>query len=502
MDDFLTNFSDLSEFEETMSMHQDAEDSGPSGQADQLLRRVALELSTAAPPGWRSLSATFALTVTAERSTVVATGRGLPARIEPSPAVLALLREHREIWAQLDDGPWWRLVLRLTGDGELGVTYDHGEEPFPDDQLFEPEVYREDLEVYPRVYLPVWLAAYVHHGGRQLRSPQQAAAAARADRRAKVWPVLAENEFPDFPAMWARWAVISASFVAARSDWGPRVLPSMGWFESSRRGGCTLYQLPDGRAVLSGGVWNAPVLETAYNSGGELPDLYAGAPDWVANPVLNPRAQTGLLSFCYWWDAGRWYRGESASAEESATAVPGVWTAGTVTGILAGLLGNSQSGVDRERASTLLAAAESGFVTRETLVAAFGDNSRFDIDGALYQLDLAGLVARVPQPMHEEDAVARVRAYILARNLNGPGYSVSELIGDRFSVGWMVYVPVPRGEIAIGRAIFYVTDDGVFLHSSSSIAPARAIADLEKEFHQRQQSKRQGGAEDQGDTPR
>ncbi|MFD6279890.1 hypothetical protein ACFWFI_30645, partial [Streptomyces sp. NPDC060209] len=276
MDDFLTDFS---EFEENMSIHDDTAESGLPGQADQLLRRVARELAAAAPPGWRSVSAAFALTVTAERSTVVATGRGHSARIEPSPSVLALLREHRGIWAELDDGPWWRLLLGLADDGELGITYDHGEEPFPDDQLFEPEVYREDLEAYPRVALPVWLAAYVHHDGRQLRSPQQAAAAARADRRAKVWPVLAENEFPDFPAMWARWAVISASFVAARSEWGPRVLPSMGWFESSRRGGSTLYQLSDGRAVLSGGVWNAPALEAAYNSGGWLPELYAGAPD-------------------------------------------------------------------------------------------------------------------------------------------------------------------------------------------------------------------------------
>lgn len=104
--------------------------------------------------------------------------------------------------------------------------------------------------------------------------------------------------------------------------------------------------------------------------------------------------------------------------------------------------------------------------------------------------------------MHEEDAIARVREYILARDLNGPGYSVSELIADRFSVGWMIYVPVPRGEMAIGRAIFYITDDGVFKHSSSSVAPSRAVADLEEGFHERQRSKRRGDAEDQGDTPR
>lgn len=502
MDEFLMDYRE--NIYDENSHDDDAEVSNLSGRAQQLVRRAARELASMAPSGWRSLSAVFALTVTAERSTVLVIDRERSTRIEPPPAVLALVREHRETWVELDDGPWWRLLLELTSDGELDVMCDHGEEPFPDEQLFEPEVYREDLEEYPRAVLPVWLAAYVHHGGRQLRSPQQAAAAARADRRAKVWPVLSANDFPDFPTMWARWAVISASFVAARSDWGPRVLPSMGWFESSRRGGSTLYQLTDGRAVLSGGVWNAPALETAYSYGGELPDLYAGAPDWVANQVLNPRAQTGLLSFCYWWDAGQWYRGESASAEESATAVPGVWTADTVTGIVAGLIRNTRSpGEDvRAKASTLVAAAEKGFVTRETLVAAFGDSSRFDIDGALFQLSLAGLVARVPQPMHEEDAIARVREYILAMDLNGPGYSVSELIGDRFSVGWMIYVPVPRGEIAIGRAIFYVTDDGVFKHSSSSVAPTRAVADLEEEFHKRQQSKRQGDAGDQGDTPR
>ncbi|MGW7362013.1 hypothetical protein ACWGI8_00965 [Streptomyces sp. NPDC054841] len=484
----------------------DAEAYGLPGQARQLARRAARELIAAAPPGWRFLSAVFALTVTAERSTVIVDDGERSTRIEPPPSVLALAREHREVSSGLSTGPWWRLLLELTDDGELDVMCDFGEEPFPDEQLFPPEKYREDLEEYPRDGLPVWLAAYIHHDGRQRRTPQQAATAARADRRAKVWPVLSVNDFPDFPSMWARWAVISASFVAARSDWGPRVLPSMGWFESSRRGGSTLYQLPDGRAVLSGGVWNAPALDAAYNDGEELPALYAGAPDWLADPVLNPRATTGLLSFCYWWDAGQWYRGESASAEESATAVPGVWTTDTVTGIVAGLIGSSgtPSEEHRARASTLVSAVGKGVVTRETLVAAFGDDSRFDIDSALYQLSLAGLVTTVPQPMHEEDAIARVREYMLSLSLNGPGYSVSELIAERFSVGWMIYVPVPRGEIAIGRAIFYVTDDGGFKHSSSSVAPTRAIAECEEEFHKRQQRKRRGqdDAGDQGDTPR
>lgn len=63
---------------------------------------------------------------------------------------------------------------------------------------------------------------------------------------------------------------------------------------------------------------------------------------------------------------------------------------------VAGLIQNTRAPDEdaRAKASTLVAAAEKGFITRETLVAAFGDDDRFDIDGALYQLDLAYLVAR------------------------------------------------------------------------------------------------------------
>lgn len=58
----------------------------------------------------------------------------------------------------------------------------------------------------------------------------------------------------------------------------------------------------------------------AYNGTAEMPRFYAGAPYWVANPVLNPRADGGLLSFCHWWDAGRWYRGESPPASDCGSA--------------------------------------------------------------------------------------------------------------------------------------------------------------------------------------
>ncbi|MFE6621192.1 hypothetical protein [Streptomyces sp. NPDC057740] len=462
---------------------------GVRARAEELALRVAVALIRVGPPEWEYLKAEFALTVGAEFAKVSVFDHTWTT-IEPPRSVLGLVRKQREISAELGAGPWWRLTLNLDDTGELSVGYDYGSVPFPDDQLFEPEEYRMDLDAYPRSDLPVWLAAHVSHDARQERTPQQAATQVRADRRNKVWPTLSENDFPYFPQMWARWAVISAAFVAARSDWGPRVLPGMGWFESSRRGGSTLYRLPGGRAVLSGGVWDDPRLDAAYNDGDDLPDLYAGAPDWVANQVLNPRAATGLLSFCYWWDAGRWYRGDSPSAEAVSTAVPGLWTADTAAGIVAGLATGSRTSDTERRASAaeLVSAAEEGHVTRETLVSVFGDDGRHDIDGALHQLSLAGQVVTVPTQMHEEDAIARVREYILAVAGNNPGYAVSDLVADRFSIGWMVYVPVPSGQMAIGRAIFYIADDGFLVHSSSSVAPSTFVADFEKQFQARQQA--------------
>lgn len=473
---------------------EDIEDTGseaetPDHRGDEthaLARAVADGLAEVGPPGWQQLDAVFALTVTKGVAQVVYTDDERSARAEPPAEVLELVRRQRVLVAELDGEPWWRLFVRLSSDGEFEVDYDFGDDPFPEGQLFEPDAYLADLEEYPRDDLPVWLAAYVGHGGRQRRTPQDAADAARIDRAAKVWPVLAENEFPDFPQMWARWAVLSATFVAAGSDWGPRVMPSMGWFESSRRGGSTLYVLPEGRAVLSGGVWEAPNLDAAYNGGTDMPNFYAGAPDWVADPVLNPRAEAGLLSFCYWWESGRWYRGESPAAEHCATAVPGVWTAETVSGIVARMTAEQPDAGQQAAAAALVAAAEAGVVTRDTVTNVFGDEGPYDIDGAMYQLSLAGVVIRLPEQMPEDEAIFRVRHYIMGRRLDTTGYPLDQLVADRLSIGWMVYVPVPRGEIAIGRALFYIADDGVLEHSSSSIAPTTFVEGFEQRYRERQ----------------
>ncbi|PXX66594.1 hypothetical protein DFR70_103343 [Nocardia tenerifensis] len=454
--------------------------------AGAISRQVARELGAAGPEGWTRLEATFAMAVGAEVAMVVFTDeQDRVARAFPPEDVLAMIREHRHLSAQLSDGPWWRYLLTLTSEGQVEVDYDYGDEPFPDDQLFAPEIYRADLEVYPRASLPIWLAAYLGHGDRQSRTPREAAAQARADRDVGRRGELSADDFPPFPLMAARWAVIAAAFVAAGSELGPRVLPSMSWFEGLKRSGSTLYSLPGGRAVLSGGVWNAPALDRVYNHGEPMPRLYAGAPEWVANPVLNARVAGGLLSFCYWWEGGTWYRGESPIADELSDAVPGMWTSETVVDIVCGVLGDRVTPRHRAAAATLVSAAEVGVATRATLVDVFGADGEFDVDSAFFQLAMGGVTMTLPEPMPQEDALARVRQFLIDSGMDTSRYPLADLRADRISVGWMVYVPTKPDEIAIGRALFYIADDGVLEQSSSSVAPSIYIAEFEQRFQQR-----------------
>ncbi|MFG3616318.1 hypothetical protein [Nocardia sp. NPDC047654] len=446
--------------------------------ADHNLARV---LAANGPAGWQRVDAAFALTAVGEICHVVYSVGTQAIAVDLPDSAVDLIRQMRIAAARSSSGPWWRLLVSMTSSAEIEVAYDYGDEPFPDGQLFVPEAYRADLETYPREKVPVWLAAYIWHGDRQRRTPQQAAAQARADRAEQVWAVLAENEFPPFPQMWARWTTIAAAFVAAKKEWGPRMLPWVGVFEGTSRGGSTLHALPAGRAVLSGGVWNAPTLDAVYNAGAPMPELYGGAPDWLADPVLNPRAASGLLSFCYWWEAGRWYRGQSPPAQECAPAVPGMWTRETAIKIVAGLLADSAGRDAPEAIGALLSAAEAGRVTRSELVAVFGDDGRYDIDGALYQFSAAGLLSTVPEPMPAAQAIGRVRDYITGRQLDTTGYPLSQLSADRFRFGWMVHVPA-HANAQTRRAIFYVADDGEFAHSSSADDPERFVAAFEQRF--------------------
>ncbi len=329
--------------------------------------------------------------------------------------------------------------------------------------------------------------AYINDGDQQGRSPRQAAMEARENRTHGRWPQLAINEFPSFPQMWARWAVISAAFIAVGSEWGPRIHPGLAWFESSRRSGATLYRLPGDRAVLSGGVWNASTLEAAY-AGGTLPDLFKGAPEWVADPVLNPRGETGLMSFCYWWEGGSWYRGDSPSAAECATAVPGVWTENTVAGIVGGLSGIEGSSEIGQATADLVSAGQQGTVTRDALVRVFPDADSRDIDSALFQLSVAGIhYSFVPEKISEELAVSRARKHFESQADPETHPPTGEFATERLGTGWRVYSP-PSGESVqpVGQGAYVDDDgDGVFVESSEAGNPAEVIAAFERRFRNR-----------------
>ncbi|MGW4367574.1 hypothetical protein ACWEKT_18195 [Nocardia takedensis] len=465
----------------------------------ELGRSLARELATAAPAGWVRLSAVFAVTVVAGGGQVLLVDENEQLlRLDAPQSALDLVARLRDVSAEFGDGPWWRLLLELRVDGRLEIDYDYGDEPFPDDQLFPPEAYLADLRAYPRDRVPLWLAAYVGHDERQSRPASEAAVRARADRAAGVRAVRSDQDFPDLVTLWARWAVMSAAFVAAGSEWGPRLLPSLGWFEGARRSGSTLYLLPGDRAVLSGGVWNAPELEAAYHDERPMPALYTGAPAWVANPVLNPRAGSGLLSFCYWWEGGRWYRGESPAGHEISDAVPGIWSARTVEQVIGSLVENDAG---RSAAvAELVAAAEAGLVGRDHLAAVFGNrlstsadsgadaapsgdtDAEEAIDAALYQLTLAGVAAPDPIPIPDRDAVELVRAHLRESEADGAGYPSESLRADRIPFGWVVYAPTGPEELAVGRALFYVADDGVLERSSSSIAPSVYARGFEERY--------------------
>lgn len=361
-------------------------DSVPSlaAASDPVGRRIAEELIALAPPGWYEMQAVFASTAVSELASVFfADEQGHPVQVLPSEEVLALVRRHREASAALPGGPWWRLLVSASDSGEIVAEPDFGDEPFPEDHLFPPEAYRADLETFPRTRLPVWLAAYVGHDDRQSRPPEQAAERARAATRT---PDI-ETTLPTLPLLVMRWAALAAGFVAAGSPWGPRVLPALGLFEGAGRSGSSLWLVPGDRAVLSGGVWNDPVLDAVYNTGAPMPDLYAGAPEWVSNQLLNPRAGSGLLSFCYWWEGGRWYRGAAPPAGEVAAAIPAVWTGESAADIVASLAEESGTGA-RDAAMELVLAAEHGMAERSMLVRLFGE--RGDVDAALHQLLMAG----------------------------------------------------------------------------------------------------------------
>jgi hypothetical protein len=355
--------------------------------ASRLLDPIVQQLAELVPQSWERFSAVFAFTVSAEVAQLRFWSDN-DTRLVPVPESIAqLVRQQREVSAAMPAGPWWRLLLSVTKRGEMTVDYDYGDEPFPDDQLLAPEHYRNDLDTYPRDRVPVWLAGYMA-GPVQGRDPGQAAAEVTSDSNAGRAATPCQD-LPALPDLWARWAVLSATYVGVKSEWGPRILPGFGWYESDQRSGSTLYLLPGDRAVASGGKWNSALLDAAYNGGQPLPDLYTGAPAWVNDTVLNTRSRNGLLSFCYWWTGGQWHRGRTETSDEIDDSLPSIWTPEhTVQTMI------TQAGPDSEdQCRALLSAATNRSATDDDVAAIFADHPDADVNAAINQLSLAGLLA-------------------------------------------------------------------------------------------------------------
>ncbi|MGW7228979.1 hypothetical protein [Streptomyces cyaneofuscatus] len=458
-----------------------------NNRAEVIIFHLTDHLSRRVSPGWLDINAEFAVAGSSESLNITVHYPDETLRLQPSETEVDLIRKQRRVVAEMNSGPWWRMLLKITDSGDVDFSYDYGEAPFPEDQLFPPEAYRADMEKHPRREIPLWMNAYINHGDRQRRSPRRAAMEARENRILGRWPRLTTNDFPSFPEMWARWAVISAAFVAVGSEWGPRISPGFAWFEGSRRGGSTLYRLPGDRAVLSGGVWNAPSLESAYAAGG-FPDLFKGAPEWVADPVLNPRGQTGLMSFCYWWEGGSWYRGDSPPAAECATAVPGVWTKNTVADIVSGLSGIQDSPEIDQAAADLVSDSQQGTVTRDALMRVFSEADAQDIDSALFELSVAGVhYSMAPDKISKELAVSLTQRHFTSQAEGDTHPSAKALATERLSSGWRVHVPASRKGADPAEQDVYVDDDGdgVFVESSDSGKSAEVIAAFERRFRSR-----------------
>lgn len=353
--------------------------------AGRLIEPIVQELAALGPARWDSFTATFAIAGPAEVAELVFSHGSDSAPTQVPREVMGLVREHRAISGRMSAGPWWRMRLDVDSRGRVSQQFDYGDEPFPVDQLLRPQDYRADLDAIPRRRVPVWLAGYIEGAAAQGRSPDSATAAARADAESGISGVPTNDIVPPEEA-WSRWAVLAAVRSGLRLRTGAWIEPAAASFENGAGSGSTLCVLPRERAVLSGGRWNSPLLDAAYNGTGALPQLYAGAPDWVTDSVLNTRSQRGALSFCYWWFDGQWYRGGTDTFDELDDPLPAIWTDGETVDAIVADVGAER----REQAASLVAAAHARAATRSELAAVLS-GADTDIDAAYNQLSLAGI---------------------------------------------------------------------------------------------------------------
>lgn len=370
-----------------------------------LLESIVRSLAEAASVVWEQLNGVFSLAGDEEVMQAVALTSIHSHSIPIDSEIADMIRRHRRISIG-PEGPWLRLMFECVRDGGLTVGFDYGAVELPSDHLLSGEAYQRDIAQYPRENVPLWLLAYMGNDGRQMRS----AAQARATVSHGIGEVrVADDEVPQLPLLWARFAVLAAvgrgsnALVGAVTD--PSFQRYSGW-----AGGCLLARLPGDRGVLSGGSDSSHLLSAAYRGMMAWPDLYPGAPDWLHNLYLDPRAAAGRLSFCYWWLNGHWYRAELSGliagadadaawsyGDETANGVPDLRTVeGAAEQVITVLrtIGVEPNDGTTDAALRLVRAAEDRTASERHLVELFAEGvpPTFDMAEALAQLDAADVL--------------------------------------------------------------------------------------------------------------
>lgn len=375
----------------------------------ELVKRYVESVARNCPPDWEMLHGAISMAGADEIAQLVAVTPSGNKEIRTSAAALDPIRMHRNLTAGAQ-GPWLRLLFDCDRAGNLSVAFDYGDIEIPPDQLLPGQAYLQDLESFPRQNVPVWLLAHIGNEGQQMRS----AATARRDAGFGVDEVFnADREIPALPVLWARIAILTAISRGVRAPVHLRCDPAFEFYVTDN-GGCTLAKLPGGRAVLSGGGASSRLLSAAYKGFIPWPNLYRGAPAWVHDLYMDPRAGRGMLSFCYWWDGTSWWRSALPETSNPTTdpapwnvtqeiddAVPGVWTVESTASLVnvvlaAGQVDRAELNPDPDAAIRLVGAADNHAVSEADLRALFiGDIPvEFDIAEAVAQLDAAAILRR------------------------------------------------------------------------------------------------------------
>jgi hypothetical protein len=452
-----------------------------------LVEQIVQVLAEHAPADFTAVHAVFSMAGGKEIVDAVADTPGGVVALPVTLGAMERARAHRELTVG-EQGPWLRLLLDVDRDGTLQVGFDYGDTVIPAEHLLPGEAYLADFESYPHADVALWLMAHMGDEGEQMRTAAQAAEADAEDRvDMGAAPRRVDDEIAPLPDLWSRMAALASVCRGLDAAVGPRTDAAFCLYRGDR-GGCTLARLPDGRAVLSGGADDSALLTAAYRGEIGFPELYRGAPRWVHNLYLDPRAGAGRLSFCYWWEGGHWHRADIAetpeqwsAADEVACGMPDVSTVASTGDAVVAVLASAGVAVTDEMASAageFVRAAEARVSSQRYLDGLFPDGAPagFDVAEALAQLDAAGVLLPGHAPIGAEAAEQLVAEYCRANQVDVGDNLLDRLVATRMDAGWLVSVPVAEGELSTGQTVFLVADDGVVEAATSGPAGEVAFA--------------------------